>query len=220
MTSPTFTPAPYPTPYPTAQPQPYAPADSYATPYWPPAGPPAPAYQPRRSFGVSSIVAVFGAAGVGTAFTVLQWFRKNYNSVGGGGSKVTFHDIHNTLDGLETKLAHSPFGGFIDLGFSPTFFGWLGWALLAVAVVGAALAVSPLGTGAVRVAGAFAGAVGAGLTAWNLQLFRVNADVGSRSARVPDGYLDWLKHTSFGAWAALAGFLLLGVAAAIGPRRR
>jgi hypothetical protein len=205
MTQPTIT--PYPAPY---------------VPYAQPTGPAsAPPTRPRRSFGRSALVAGAGSVLLAASFTVLQWYRKDYGSVGGGGSKARFHDIHDSLDTLQHQLKGNPFKSFIDLGFAPSYYSWLAWTLLALAVAATAVAVSPLGTGLVRGGAAVVGAVGAGVTLWNLQLFTFNAQLrGEMGSSVPDGYWEWFKHTSFGAWAALAGFLLLAAAALIGPRRR
>ncbi|GAB2457918.1 hypothetical protein [Jatrophihabitans fulvus] len=193
--------------------------DRYEQQYAAAPGYPQPQPRAHRGFGISAGVAVIGAAGVAAAFTVLQWFRNDYKSLGGGASDATFGDVHDALDKISSQADGSPFANLIDTGMAPAYFSWLGWALLTAAVVATAIAVSPLGTDIARGVGALVGLAGVVLTALNLQLFTVSDELAKLSKDTPTGYLDWVKHSSFGAWAAVGGFLVLGVAAAVGPRR-
>ncbi len=61
---------------------------------------------------------------------------------------------------------------------------------------------------------------GIGLTLWAIDLFSLDAAAQSQvSGNTPKGYGDWIKHTSFGAWAMGAAFLLCLIAALIPPKR-
>ena len=133
---------------------------------------------------------------------------------------TTFSKLHDNLDKVSAQTNSTPFGKLLDAGMAPAFFGWLGWTVLAVAVIAAAVATSKAGNAITRIIGVVAGLAGVVLTAINLQLFTVDSRLSDINEDIPTTYMWWLKHSSFGAWAAGLGFLLLAVASAIGPRKR
>jgi hypothetical protein len=159
------------------------------------APPPAPYTQPRARYGVGVVGIVFaivgGVLGV-VAFTALDWFSGNDPS--------HFSDVHDVL-----KLAHAQ---HVDNGAAYLYFSWLGWALLAAAVVVAILAClpSPASPG-LRVLGALLGLVGIGLTFWAVEFVHGPA------------YSEFLKHARVGFYFTLGAFLLTFIGSLIGPRR-
>jgi hypothetical protein len=166
------------------------------------------------------VLVVVGAALIVVADTVLRWFRDTHGSAFGGGAKeTTFAKLHDELDALDKLVSSNPAASHIvHFGVSVQYFDWLGWVLLAAAVVLGLLAIAPIGPSAVgvRVLAVLAGLAGIGLTLWALDLVRTDASVGNNLAH---SYGWYLSHTSWGAWAALLGFLLVTLGAVMGPRR-
>jgi hypothetical protein len=169
--------------------------------YGPPQGgyappPPAPYGAPagRRTFGsVGLAVTALGAIAVILAFTVFDWFRDF-------GRNSHFGDLKKVVDAADSS-------GF---GFTPSklYFDWLGWVLLVAAVVTAVLASLPIAASRVwQAVGLLVGLVGVAMTFVAIKL-------GDRG-----GYSTYLKHTNVGFYVAAAGFLVLGIGAAIGSRK-
>ena len=202
--------------------------------YGPPPGyPPPPARtsaypvvnESHQGFGVvGGAFVVIGAVLLVLGFTVLNWFRSDYSTFGGGGTGSHFSGVHHRLDLAQRAFGQVPqFSKYIHLGIAPTYFSWLGWVLLVAAIVLGLAAVAPLGAASApaRILGVVVALAGIGLTLWALDLLRIDGPIAQRLA--PDqnipSYFDYIKHTSFGAWAALAGFLLIAIGALIGPGR-
>jgi hypothetical protein len=171
-------------------------------------------------FGV--IAAVLGIL----SLFVLGWFRDNFNSVSGGANSSSgskFSKIHDALTQLQHVIDSNPSAGkLISLGVAPIYFSWLGYLLIGAAVVLAIIAALPTG-GAVmlfKVLTAIVSLAGIGLTLWAIDLFSLApAARANTTGSVPNGYGDWIKHTSFGAWAMGLAFLLCLIAALIPPKR-
>lgn len=140
---------------------------------------------------VGSLLAVIGAAAIIVAFTAVNWFSDF-------GTKNHFSDLH--------KITNTTFGA----GVAKAYFGWLGWVLLAVTVILALAANVPsAAAAALRPLGAVVALVSIGLTFWAIKL---------SSAGTP-GYSEYLKHARVGFYLAVAGFLIAGIGALIGPHR-
>ena len=160
------------------------------------------------------------------ALFVFGWYRKDYSSVSGGNSASSnskFSDVHDAVSKLQHLVDSNPSAGkFISFGIAPTYFSWLGYLLVAAAVVLAIIAALPTG-GAVmlfKVLTAIVALAGIGLTLWAIDLFSLApAAQAQTTGNVPNGYGDWIKHTSFGAWAMGVAFLLCLIAALIPPKR-
>ncbi|MCU1656210.1 MAG: hypothetical protein JWO57_866 [Pseudonocardiales bacterium] len=153
---------------------------------------------PSQRFGVAgSALAVIGAALLIVSFTAVNWFTK------GTLGRSHFSDVHQVLN-IQSAFA---------AGLAKAYFGWLAWVLLAVTVVIALLAnaPSPFAT-ALRVIGALAAAASIALTFLAINLLKSGVP-GAPS------YSEYIKHARVGFWMAIAGFLLVGVGALIGPRR-
>ncbi len=185
--------------------------------------PTAPLAAEQRAGRVGGVLAVLGALLVVLAFTALNWFRKDSGSAFNSGTRSRFSDIHHVIDKVSQQINGSGVSDQVHVGLSKLYFGWLGWVLLIVAVMLALLANLPLGAASVvfRVLGAVVALAGIGATLWSLEFVRVDdtlrTSIEASGVSVPDfGY--YLGHTSFGAWAALAGFLLLLLASLVGPR--
>ncbi len=171
------------------------------------------------------LAAIAAVLGILSLF-VLGWYRDNYSSVSGGqnsssGSK--FSKIHDVLNLAQHQIDANPTAGkYIHFGIAPTYFGWLGYLLIAAAVVLAIISALPTG-GAVmlfKVLTAIVALAGIGLTLWAIDLVTFDAALRSQlGPNSPSGYGDWIKHTSFGAWAMGVAFLLCLVAALIPPKR-
>jgi xanthosine utilization system XapX-like protein len=190
-------------------PPPYGAPPAYSQPAQPPAGfgqyqqygqpmsgadPVAPYQQPvaQRGVGITGIVftAIGAALGV-VAFTALDW---------GKTSPTKFSDLHHTVTALDRVG--------VATGIAKLYVGWLGWTLLAVAVVLAIAANLPSpASPALRIVGALAGLAGIGLTLWAI-------DLGHGPP-----YTEFLKNARVGFYVALGAFVFISLGAMIGPRR-
>lgn len=175
---------------------------------------------------VGLVLAVIAAVlGILSLF-VLGWYRNDYGSVSGGASSSSgskFSKIHDALTSAQNQVDANPaIGKYLHFGISPTYFGWLGYLLIAAAVVLAIIACLPTG-GLVmlfKVLTAIVSLAGIGLTLWAIDLISFDPALRSRlGSNAPSGYGDWLKHTSFGAWAMGLAFLLCLIVALIPPKK-
>lgn len=142
-------------------------------------------------FGVvGTVTAAVGAIFVVIAFTAVNWGKS-------GGTK--FGDISSALDEAGPQAS----------GLADAYFGWLGWLLLVVTIVlcVAACAPSPASQ-ALRAFGAIVAAISVAVTFFAIRL------------GVNDAYSDDIKNVRIGFYFTVAGFLLMGIGALIGPRRR
>lgn len=211
---------PPPPPPPAAQPQGYGGAQQYGQSNYSPS---VSQYQQpsvrRQAFNpVGAGLIIVGAILGVLAFTAFNWFSDKVGDVSGGGSK--FSKVHDLLNQVDVPGASQ----YIDLGtLSKPYFSWLAWVLLAAAVVIGLAAVSPVGAGApaLRAVGVVVGLAGLGATLWAIDLFSIKQSIpGADLSGTPNSYTDFLKHTSIGAWAAGAAFLLIAIGAAAGPNRK
>jgi hypothetical protein len=140
------------------------------------------------------VLAVLGAIAGIIAFTATRWFSDF--PLGG-----KFPRVHDVLDSAGPAAA----------GVAKAYFGWLAWVLLAVAVISALLATfpNPL-AGVMRIVGALVALAGIGFTFWGIKL------VSDRT-----GYGEYLKHAlkAPAFYLAVGGFLLVAIAALLGPKR-
>jgi hypothetical protein len=179
----------------------------------------------RPNVGALVLAAIAAVLGVLSLF-LLDWYRKDYSSVNGGNtasSNSKFSDVHDAVSKLQHLIDSTPNAkGFISFGVAPIYFSWLAYLLIAAAVVLAIIAALPTG-GAVmlfKVLTAIVALAGIGLTLWAIDLFSLApAAQAQTTGNVPNGYGDWIKHTSFGAWAMGVAFLLCLIAALIPPKR-
>jgi hypothetical protein len=179
----------------------------------------------RPNIGALILAVIAAVLGILSLF-VLAWYRDNYGSVSGGGNTANsskFSKIHDVLNTAQNQIDANPSAGkYIHFGIAPTYFGWLGYLLIAAAVVLAIIAALPTG-GAVmlfKILTAIVSLAGIGLTLWAIDLVSFDAALRSQlGSDAPSGYGDWLKHTSFGAWAMGLAFLLCLIAALIPPKR-
>ena len=179
----------------------------------------------RPNIGALVLAVIAAVLGILSLF-VFGWYRKDYSSVSGGNtasSNSKFSDVHDAVAKLQHLVDSTPNAkGFITFGIAPTYFSWLGYLLIAAAVVLAIIAALPTG-GAVmlfKVLTAIVALAGIGLTLWAIDLFSLApAAQAQTTGNVPNGYGDWIKHTSFGAWAMGVAFLLCLIAALIPPKR-
>ena len=146
----------------------------------------------------SGLLLVLGGAGfVLISFRFLDWYQVPTSGADTAGDP-TFPALRDSAQQL---------GG---AGVALAYFTWLSWALaIAVAVLGAS-AVLPLpGAGPLRLLGFLAGVLGAVATYYALAQHQ-NA-VGSAHSV--------FHNATWGVWAAIGGFLVAGLGAALGPRR-
>lgn len=150
----------------------------------------------RATIGVSGIALVMaGAVPVLLAFTALDWYP------GSTGPSAVAHIMFGDLRAA-SKFDLAP-------ALSRAYFGWLAWVLLLlVIVVGIAANLPTPASRFLRVLGGAIGLGGAGATYYAL----------NGLSRLNDG--DYPLHdASAGIWLTLAGFLVAGAGAAIGPMR-
>jgi hypothetical protein len=179
----------------------------------------------RPNIGALILAVIAAILGVLSLF-VLGWYRDNYSSVSGGSgtsSSSKFSKIHDVLTSAQHQIDSNPTAGkYIHLGISPTYFGWLGYVLIAAAVVLAVISALPTGAAVMlfKILTALVALAGIGLTLWAIDLISFDAALRSQiGSDAPGGYGDWIKHTSFGAWAMGLAFLLCLIAALIPPKR-
>lgn len=144
----------------------------------------------NEEFGiVGMVLGLLGGVLLIVCFTALDWF-----SVGANGKSynLAFGDIS---DGNPT-------------GFAAAYFGWFAWTFFVVAVLAAVGSSFPSpALRALRVVGVVTAFAAAGLSFLAVQVTEGR------------GYVDWLKDARIGFYLAVIGFILVGVGAAIGPRR-
>lgn len=129
-------------------------------------------------------------------------------------SGTTFATIRTFTRYLDHELTATPsFGDNYSLGVAPVYFAWLAYVLTGLAVLLALLSSAPGALAVTRkVAAALVSLAGLGVTLWALQLVRYDGPGGSDRGT---GYTDWFRHTSYGAWAMLAAFVLTLVASVL-----
>jgi hypothetical protein len=156
--------------------------------------------QPPNPYGRSPVTYEFGVVGtvtaaIGAILVVIAFTAVNWGKTGG----TKFSDIGSRLDDA------GPYAS----GLGKAYFGWLGWLLLVVTIVlcVAACAPSPAAQ-ALRAFGAVVAAISIAVTFFAIRL------------GVNDAYSDDIKNVRIGFYFTIAGFLLLGIGALIGPRRR
>lgn len=183
----------------------------------------------KQSFSpaVAVMAAIAAVLGILSLF-VFAWYRKDYGSVSGGSNaskNTTFHKLHELVNTLQNRVDANPsVDKYVHLGIGPTYFGWLGYVLIAAAVVLTFITAAPLGgvVVAIKWVSALVAAAGIGLTLWAIDLFTFDAPLARQinDPTLPKGYGDWIKHTSFGAWAMGLAFLLCLIGSLLPPKRR
>ena len=167
---------------------------------------------------VGATLLAIGAVLILAAFTVLNWFRDGSGFFAGAGSHSTFGDLNDLIASTRRAAAEQGISSHVSFGASAVYFGWLGWLLFLAAVVLTGLAVSRVGARRwfVKWLAAVVAAAGVGVSflALNLVTFEGNA---ANNANAPS-YGEFLGHSGLGAWAAIAGFVLI-IVAALGPAR-
>lgn len=141
-------------------------------------------------FGIVGMVfGLLGGVVLLVSFTALDWYK---------GTNISFSDVHDRLSGA----------GDSAKGFASAYFSWFAWTFLIIAVLAAVGSSFPSpALRAARVIGVVAAFTAAGLSFLAVQLTD------------QPGYLDYLKNARVGFYFAVIGFVLVGVGAAIGPRK-
>ena len=164
------------------------------------------------------VVLAVGAFLILLAFSVLGWFRDGPGFFSGAGDHSTFGDLHKVIAVRKDQADASALGKHVSFGISEFYFGWLGWLLFLAAVGLGAVAVSRFGARhwyARWLACVVAVAGGAfSLLALNIITFEGNA---TNNADAP-AFSDYFAQSGLGAWAAMLGFVLIGIAVFL-PRR-
>jgi hypothetical protein len=151
----------------------------------------------RRTIGVAGVVLVLaGAVLILLSFRFLHWYDvpSGHDSSG----DVTFSKLHSSAAQL---------GG---AGVATAYFAWLAWLLLLAGIaLGVAANLPSAIADPLRVTGFVVGLVGAGgtLLALAQHFHAAGSDHGI------------FHNASWGVWAALAGYALIALGAALGPRR-
>jgi hypothetical protein len=178
-------------------------------------------------FNGPAVLLATAAAGLGVlATTVLGWFRHTDVALllpGEPDDRWTFSRLGTALSAEQDRLGQAPAAvrAGIHLGIGPTYFGWLGFALVGAAVTLAVLAAAPSSrmTATARLLGFLVSVSGVAATLWALDLVHVDPNVVIRGAQRPPGYIDYVRATGPGAWAMLAAFALTLVAVTLPGRR-
>jgi hypothetical protein len=118
------------------------------------------------------------------------------------------------LDWFKGSTSFGDIGDYIDrspgaaTGFATAYFGWFAWVFFVVALLSAIGSSFPSpALRALRVLGVVTAFAAAGLSFLAIQVS------DNRS------YVDWLKDARIGFYLAVVGFILIGIGAAIGPRK-
>lgn len=154
----------------------------------------------RRFNDRNILLALVGAGLVIVALKGLQWYDVEAgNNVAGSG--FTFADLRANSDELGAAVARA-------------YFDWLALTLLVLGGVTAIAANVPTRlSDAIRVVAFSFGLLGVTATYYAVaQLFNAQRAAGGSSHSV-------LHNASFGLWACLAGFAMITVGGALGPRR-
>jgi hypothetical protein len=141
---------------------------------------------------IGALVALVGAALVVIAFTTLSWLKQDDS---------TFAKIHQRLAGSHAFVS----------GFTQAYFSWLGWVLFGVVLavaLGANLPYSRIAM--LRPIGFLLALVAIGLTFWAIKF---------TSSAYPT-YFDYLRLQRLGFYFAIGGFLITGIGALFGAKRR
>jgi hypothetical protein len=163
--------------------------------------------RPGPRFGVvGAVLAALGAACLIVSFTAVNWYSGSTRD-----SPAHFRNVHDVLKVLDRF-------GHVAARPAQLYFSWLGWALLAAVLIFAVLAVvpSPL-SGVSRLLGLLVAVAGIVMTFLAIKLTKGALGLDANSG---GSYGEWLKHARIGFYLAVAGFLLAGIGAAFGPRRR
>lgn len=135
------------------------------------------------------------------AFTSLGWYRGEggVDSVG----SIGFGELH-----AQTRSFDAP-------QLARDYFGWFSWlVLLATIGLGIEANLPSRSSGVFKFFGFVAGVTGAAVTYFALR---------SLWGALADGYgadVGVFRHTAVGLWMALAGFVVCGLGAALGPAAR
>jgi hypothetical protein len=148
-----------------------------------------------RGFGYAgAVTALIAVVAIVVCFTALNWITE---SAGGVRYNADFSQLHDLVKDTNSDAPR----------ISTWYFGWLGWLLLVAVAVLALLAVLPTPAhGLFRGLGFLVG-VGGGV----ITFFALKSGGTTLS--------DLLKHGAIGFWVAIAGFVVAGLGAAMGPRR-
>jgi hypothetical protein len=156
---------------------------------------------PSEKFGtLSFIFTVVGTAFAVFAFTAVDWFY--------GSQSSSYSSVHKAINAAKLAGVGSP-------PIARAYFSWLAWVLLAVAVICTLLAATPTIAGPFRIAGVVVAVAGVVITFIAIKVFNDSALLGSAYR----GYWSYLKHARLAFYLAVAGFVLIGAGAAIGPVR-
>jgi hypothetical protein len=151
---------------------------------------------PSQTFGTAgALLALLGTVLVAVALTAANWFNDSHTRPS---------NFRATFDALESAAAQP----------AKAYFTWLGWVLLAAALLAALIAVVPTIGTAFRVIAPLLAVAAIVLTFLAIKLTR-SVDI----AGFPT-YGDYLKHARLGFYLAVVGFALIGAGGAIGPRRK
>jgi hypothetical protein len=153
--------------------------------------------EPSESAGIAGLaLAAVGALLLVVGIAALDWYSLS-------GQGIKFNDLHDAAK-------HG------NVGLMKAYGGFLAWILVVVVVVAAVLASLPIGAGgaACRVITPIVGALGIALTLVALNSFWTKDRKAGEAVDV-----GIFKHASIGLYLTLLGFVVVGIAGVIGPRR-
>lgn len=148
----------------------------------------------NEQFGIASMVfSLLGAILLIVCLTALDWFSVDFDR---GNLSLTFGDIKDKLNADSLS------------GFASAYYGWFAWTFLLISVAAAIGASFPSpALRALRVIGVVAAFATAGLSFLAIQVTTTRS------------YTDWFADARIGFYLAVVGYILIGIGAAIGPRK-
>lgn len=162
---------------------------------------------------IGAAVVALGAIAVLLGLTVLPWYRvpnsPDFYARFFHTANPNFFDVRNGISDFKHLVEADGISKYVSFGVAGSYFSWLAWVVLLLAVGFAVLSVSPFGAyhWSSRWAAAVAAFAGGAITitALDLVTFAGNPPANAR----PPSYGDFVGQSSLAPWVVVAGYTLI-----------